>query len=333
MKHKLLTASLLGLGIAVIPAFAADIERGNAQPARPGTVNYIEGSASIDGQTIAPNQVGSVDLEAGQELTTGTGKAEVLLTPGVFLRVADNSSVKLVSPDLTNTQVEIEKGRAGIEVDQLYKQNNLQILDNGVTTRLAKTGYYEFDAASPEVMVFSGKADVELAGGKSKGVKGGHQAALQSDLATVKTTGIQEKRDKDDLFNWSRLRSHYLAEANNEMAPYYAEGYAPGWYWNPYGLGYTFIGAGPFFSPFGWGFYPLGWGWGGGWGGGGWYGGGWGYYGHPYHGHRFVVGNGPHGGTVHSFAGPRPSSGFHGGTAGGFHGGMAGGGFHGGPHR
>jgi hypothetical protein len=312
-----MTISLLGLGLAVTPAFADLPASGTAQPARPGTVNYVEGSVTVDGQAISPKQVGSVDLGEGQELTTGAGRAEILLTPGVFLRVGDNSTVKLLSADLMSTRAEVEKGRAGVEVDELHKENNLQIVDAGVTTRLVKEGYYQFDAGTPEVAVFKGKADVELRDGKSKEVKGNHQAALQNDLTTLKTSGLDDK-DKDGLYNWSRLRSEYLAEANNRVAPYY-EGYAPGWYWNPYGWGYTFIGASPFYSPFGWGFYPMGWGWGGGYYGGGYYGGG--YYGRAYHGHRYAVGSGARAGAVHSFSGMRPSAGFHGGMSGGMRGG------------
>jgi hypothetical protein len=335
MKLKLMTIPVLGLGLSMTPAFADLPAGGNAQPAMPGTVNYVEGSVFVDGQAVSPRQVGTIDLAAGQELTTATGKAEVLLTPGVFLRVDDNSAVRLVSPDLLNTRVEIEKGRAGVEVDQIHKQNNLQIVDAGVTTKLAKEGYYEFDANTPEVQVFKGKADVELRDGKAKEVKSNHQAVLQSDLTTLKTASLDDNKAQDGLYNWSRLRSQYLAEANNQIAPYYA-GYAPGWYWNPWGWGYTFIGAGPFYSPFGWGFYPMGWGWG------GYYGGGWGYYGHPYHGRHLIpragsVRNGPvpsgpvRGGSVHSFSAPRPGS--MGGFSGGMHSSMGGGGFHGSPHR
>jgi hypothetical protein len=330
MKLRLMTISLLGLGLAVAPAFADLPTARTEQPARPGTVNYVEGTVSVDGQAVTPKQVGSVGLEAGQELTTGTGKAEVLLTPGVFLRVDDNSTVKLVSPDLANTQVQVEKGRAGVEVDEIYKENNLQVMDAGVTTRLQKTGYYQFDANSPAVLVFKGKADVELAGGRTKEIKGNHEAALVNDVTSLKSNGIEENRDQDGLYNWSRLRSEYLAEANQQLAPEYGgAGYAPGWYWDPYGFGYTFIGGGPFYSPFGWGFYPLGWGWG------GYYGG---YYGRPYYGgrggeyHRFGTthggtfrGGAVHGGESHSFA-TRPSA----GSFGGFHGGVAHGG---GGHR
>jgi hypothetical protein len=336
MKLNLITVSLLGLGLAVLPAFADQPRETSQQPpaanvpALPGTVNYVEGTASIDGQTISQNQVGSLTLAAGQELSTGSGKAEVLLTPGVFLRVDSNSTVRMVSPTLTKTQVQIEKGRAGVEVDEIYKENNLQIADAGVTTRLEKTGYYEFNASRPDVMVFKGKADVELANGKGKEVKGNHELVLAANgEPSAKTQGIDENRSRDDLYNWSRLRSQYVAEANNEIAGDYAgAGYYPGWYWDPYMFGYTFIGGGPFYSPFGWGFYPLGWGWGGyGWG--GYYGGG--YYGHRYYGRGYGHGY-QRFGTVHdasrSMAAPHVS-----GFSGGFHGGSMGGGFHSGGGR
>jgi hypothetical protein len=311
MRYKSVALSLLGLGLLTAPAFAAE-------PARPGTINYVEGAAYIDGQPVDPKQIGNIALNPGQELTTAKGKAEILLTPGVFLRVDDNSAVKMISPDLTLTQAQIDKGRAGVEVDEIHDQNNLQIIDAGVTTRLKKNGYYEFDAGKPEVMVFKGKADVEVSDSRGKEVKGNHELALDAGnsqaLAKEKPAGFDGNASTDDLANWSRLRSQYLAEANNELAPEYAGyGYYPGWYWDPYGFGYTFIGAGPLYSPWGWGFYPFGWY--GGWGG-GWYGRG--YYGHGYYGHGRV--GVEHDGFAHS-----------GGTR--FHGGMGGGGFHGGGGR
>jgi hypothetical protein len=316
MKSNMMMIALLGFGISGAPALAQPAGPDRANPAQPGTVNYVEGAAYLDGQPLHSKDAGNAALEAGQELRTGQGKAEILLTPGVFLRVDDNSTVKLVSPQLTLTQVELEKGRAGVEVDEIHGQNNLQVIDAGVTTRLDKTGYYEFDADKPMATVFKGMAKTQVGDGKWREIKGHHQLLLTAgangqSLVKEKPADFDIKAP-DDLYQWSSLRSEYLAEANNQIAGGYAEaGYVPGWYWNPYGWGYTFIGAGPFYSPFGWGYYPFGWG---GWYGyGGWYGGR--YRGHaPYH----------HFGDSHGYAG-----GFHGGGVGGFHG-AAGGGFHGG---
>jgi hypothetical protein len=51
---------------------------------------------NIGNQILNAKSVGSVDLEPGQSLSTETGKAEVLLIPGVFLRLGDDSSVKMI---------------------------------------------------------------------------------------------------------------------------------------------------------------------------------------------------------------------------------------------
>jgi hypothetical protein len=314
MKRAFLNA-IVFLGIAVLcsPAFGAN-------PARPGTLNYVEGTAFLNGQQVTDKQVGTADLNEGEELNTTKGKVEILLTPGVYLRVGDNSTVKMISPDLMRTQVELERGQAGVEVDQIYPQNNLDIVDGGVQTRLMKDGFYEFDANQPDLKVFSGKASVEVGDGKYKTIKGNHEFALAAEngkqLAKEKPASFNTSSAKDELYQWSNLRSEYLAQANNQIAGTYAyaSGFVPGWYWNPYGWDYTFIGVDPFFSPFGWGFYGPWWG---------------GVYGPGFYGGRVHVGHpGPWREGLDASAGFH-GEGFHGSSfpSGGFRGG---GGFAGG---
>src|ERR1700720_4154152 len=104
------------LWAAFLPGMGrAQNQNQNSRPAQPGSINYVEGQASIGSQELSSNSVGSIQLQAGQSLNTQAGKVEVLLVPGTFFRVADNSSVKMVSPGLANTAVEIDKGRAMVE--------------------------------------------------------------------------------------------------------------------------------------------------------------------------------------------------------------------------
>ncbi|MFZ0735805.1 MAG: hypothetical protein WAM96_01815 [Candidatus Acidiferrales bacterium] len=84
----------------------------------------------------------------------------ILLTPGVFLRVADNSSVKMVSPDLADTEVMLEKGRADVEVLDIRKENNIRINENDASTKLLNKGLYDFDTDHAQVRVFKGEAEV-----------------------------------------------------------------------------------------------------------------------------------------------------------------------------
>jgi len=262
--------SIASLFLAVIlsaPGFASSAfaTTSDAHSALPGTLNYVEGQANIGSDTLSANSVGSATLENGQSLDTGNGKAEVLLTPGVFLRLDGNSAVQMISSSITNTEVRLDQGRAMVEVDELHDQNHLRVSENGVETQLVKKGVYEFDADRQEVAVFAGKADVQD-GDRTVSVKGGHLLYLGG-KGELKSHGFnKDDYKKSDLYQWSSLRSSYLAEANVDAARVYvANGYygpgwiGPGWYWASGFGGYTFIpGNGILYSPFGWGFYsPL----------------------------------------------------------------------------
>ncbi len=261
--------SIASLFLAVVlfaPGFAASAfaTTSDAHSALPGTLNFVEGQANIGSDTLNANSVGSATLANGQSLETGNGKAEILLTPGVFLRVDGNSAVQMISSSITNTEVRLDQGRAMVEVDELHDQNHLRVSENGVETQLVKKGVYEFDADRQEVAVFDGKADVQD-GDRTVSVKGGHLLYLGG-KGELKSHGFnKDDYKKSDLYQWSSLRSSYLAEANVDAARVYvANGYygpgwvGAGWYWEP-GFGYTYIpGDGILYSPFGWGFYsPL----------------------------------------------------------------------------
>jgi FecR protein len=252
--------------LAVILSAPAWGTKTDAHSALPGTLNYVEGQAAIGALTLDAKSVGTVDLQSGQELTTENGKAEILLTPGVFLRLGENSSAKMISPSLTRTEVDLERGEALVEVAEIHPENDIRIDENSATTRLLKTGVYDFDAARDQVRVFNGRAPVQD-GDRQVTVTGGHEFDLNAS-GKVKTQKFDRKQlEATDLYRWSSLRSSYLAEANVDTARVYvANGwYGPGWmgagwYWDPWFGSYTFMPAnGVLYSPFGWGFYsPLG---------------------------------------------------------------------------
>jgi hypothetical protein len=222
----------------------------------PGTLNYVEGQASIGTRILDTKAIGSAELQPGQSLSTQNGRAEVLLTPGVFARLDDNSTVKMISPSLTDTELAVTQGRVMVEVDQIYKANDLRIAENGVTAKLEKTGLYDFDARHNQIRVFDGQARVRQ-GDRAIKLKGGHELNLNG--GQIKAQKFKKNEYKGDLYRFSRLRSDYLAQASAKAARVYiANGwaYGPGWWWAPWFGGYTFLPAdGILYSPFGWGFY------------------------------------------------------------------------------
>ena len=284
---------------------------------RPGAVNYVEGSVTLNGRILSPQAVGSTEVAPGQTLQTGQGKAEMLLIPGVFMRLDADSSLQMVSPGLADTEVRLVSGRAMVEVDQIEKENHLVIVDNEVNTTIQKKGLYEFQASPANVSVYDGKAVVQI-DDRNIDVDKGKQLAL---TAGVRKAQKFDTEHRDQLYAWSKLRSGYMAEANAASAQtiivdnpgWY---YGTGWYWNPWFDSWAFVpGAGYLYSPFGFGFYSPGFA----------------YYGGPFYG-GFYRGYYPHrgfrgAGRVGGFrASPGPA--FRG--SGGFHSGGFGGGFHGG---
>src|SRR6185437_8336697 len=239
----------------------------------PGTVNYVEGQVALNGEGLTAKSAGTALLDVNQVLDTGQGKAEILLTPGVFLRLGDNSELKMISPSLADTKVQLVKGSAMLEVAEWLKENNLVVANNGATTTIEKNGLYAFNADQPSVSVLDGKA-VVAEGDEHTSVKKDHQVLLNSGQRLKSTKFDKDAMESDSLYRWSKLRSQYLAQANVETArTVVVDGgfYGAGWYWNPYWNFYSFLpGSGILYSPFGWGFYspayiwraPIGYGFG-----------------------------------------------------------------------
>ena len=320
---KLLLA--LAAGVLAAPVWAV-------APGRPGTVNYVEGNVTLQGAILNSHSIGSAEVGPGQVLQTQQGRAEILLTPGVFFRVGDNSQVRMVSPDLVGTRVELLRGTATVEAAELLKGTNVQVAVKDARITVTKPGLYEFTSDPPQVRVYDGKADVSLNDTHVDAGKG-REVLLYGRLHATKFDRNQE----DSLYAWSRVRSESLAEASvssarsyvagvNSPAVWYGAGwYGSGWYWNPGWDMYSFIpGDGVWLSPFGWGFYAPSYLW---------------YapvYRGFYHGGRHRIWPAGHAGAVRPgfrssgmAASPRSFGAFHGG--GGFHGGgFHGGGFHGG---
>lgn len=324
-------ASVFLAGLLVVPAFGAPNipNMGTRAPAQIGAINYIEGQATLNGQPLNQSSIGTA-MQPGETLETQAGKAEVLLTPGVFLRLNDGSAVQMNANGLANTVVTITKGLAMVEADDVQAANNIVINIGGMPVKLAKRGLYEFDGTAGQVRVFEGQAELTN-GKKTVNIDAGHELALNQ--PKLKTQGFDKKAyENTDFYRWTTLRASYLAEANASSARMYVNGgpgwYGPDWYWNPWFSAYTWIpGDGIFWGPFGFGFFspwfvgyaPLYYGYG---------------FGYGYH----VFGPGYRAPSVvaaRAFAAPA-ARGFAGGAyrggyaGGGFHGGYAGGGFHGG---
>jgi len=249
------------LALLATAAFAL----GDTNSPPPGTLNYVEGQVSVQGQVQTQKSVGSTYLEPNQDLDTGNGHAEMLLTPGVYLRLGDNSDVKMISPGLADTQVQLMKGSAMLEVDELFKENNMSVVVDGATTRIEKNGLYDFTASPASVKVLDGKA-VTYEGDQHVNLKKGHEVLLAESQPFTAQKIDKAQVESDPLYRWSDLRSEYAANSNVQEANAlwgYGGWWGPGWYWDPFWMDFAFMpGWGLGWGPFGWPFFSpwaVGW--------------------------------------------------------------------------
>ncbi len=247
------------IAVCAASGFAQDVIS-----AKSGLVHYIEGDVNVSGTPVADKNGTFTDIKKDGDLTTALGRAEVLLTPGVFLRVSEQSSVKMLNTALADTRVELVSGNAMIESDTPMKDNLVTVFYKDYATTFPKHGLYEFQSNPPQLKVYSGEA-VVTAGGQSVTVREGRLLSFTAALAQERF----DPKQGDSLYRWSKMRSEYISVANvsaarSAQSTGYGSGFLSGlsrsgfgnWFYNPsYGM-YTYLPyAGTYYSPFGFSFF------------------------------------------------------------------------------
>src|SRR5215469_9176596 len=156
-------ATMLGRTVFALGLFSCSIWAQSVISAHSGVIQLTEGTVQLDGNAIqSPAKLGEFqDVKNGQTLVTKDGDAEVLLTPGVFLRLAENSSFKMVSNKLADTRVEVLSGTAMLQVGELLPDNAITVVFHNSDVTLSKRGLYRFDSEpSARLRIYEGDARV-----------------------------------------------------------------------------------------------------------------------------------------------------------------------------
>lgn len=182
-----------------------------------GVVHYFEGAVYLNDQPIQPHLGRFLSVPQGGELRTEEGRAEVLLTPGVFLRMDRNSSIRMVSTSLEDSRVELLAGSAMVESAEPALGTAVALTYGDWEVRFPERGVYRVDAATSDparVWVREGEAEVtSQAAGNPVTVTRGMDMPLSA--ALVPEQSFDEPRDA--LNNWSRGRADSIS-ADNQIA-------------------------------------------------------------------------------------------------------------------
>ena len=101
-----------------------------------GLVNHVQGTANVAEMEMA---------RPGRPISTAAnGYVEVLLTPGSFLRIGENSAVVLDGVDLESVSLHLVQGPAVIEVIDINKNHPIRVTTGKLTTDIVAAGIYKF---------------------------------------------------------------------------------------------------------------------------------------------------------------------------------------------
>jgi len=216
---------LLIAGVATVFA-QKEASRGQSRDrfvisARAGGVNAVTGKTGVHskGSTIWEELTIKDNLEGGDVVKTGLdGRVEILLNPGSYMRVGENSEFELTSNSLDNLEVRLISGTAIVEATGA---EDTELLIN-ITTPHAKMaivrrGLYRVNVVPgdlTEVIVRKGR--LQLSDPDAK-IKAGKKLIFSGNSYSVAALTDAEKKELDSLELWSKGRAEVVAKANQQL--------------------------------------------------------------------------------------------------------------------
>jgi hypothetical protein len=181
----------------------------SAISARSGLIQLTVGSVYLQDKPVHKTVTNMLQVKQSEVLRTGPdGYAEVLLTPGVFLRLGNSTSFRMDSDALAHTHLTMLAGSAMLECDELLPDNNVSFDVGNKPVELRKKGLYRLEASPAAVATIQG--ELFVAGNVGTTVKKGR--LLQFDSAVPEPVKFHNDKN-DELYTFSKARSEDSAYA------------------------------------------------------------------------------------------------------------------------
>jgi hypothetical protein len=181
---------------------------------RAGLVHFFEGNVYIAGKPLEARLGKFASIPEGADLRTEDGRAEVLLTPGVFLRVGKNSAIRMIATSLADARVEMLEGSAIVDSQEQNPGTSATLIYKGWTMHQAPKGLYRVDCAPPRVTAREGRLEIAAADGTPVKLEQGMELSFAAESTPEKAaTGLS-----DALTTWADGRAESISTDNTIAA-------------------------------------------------------------------------------------------------------------------
>ena len=208
---RMVALSTLALASAAgIPVLAQSVVSTHS-----GLVYFFVGSVYLGDEHLEQKFGRFPDIGEGRELRTALGRAEVLLTPGVFLRLDENSSVRMLATAFPDTRVELLTGSAILEVTEISPGTSVKLIYKNWQMHVPQEGTYRIDSAPPRIRPYKGEVKVAIdAKTDVVAVREGEVLPLAEVLVPEASAGF----GNDDFKFWAMSRSQAISADNTVAA-------------------------------------------------------------------------------------------------------------------
>jgi hypothetical protein len=204
------------LVLAIVPALAVLADGQSVISTHAGVIHFFEGAVYLGDQPLESHLGKFPTLPQGGELSTEKGRAEVLLTPGVFLRIGEQTKIRMIANQLSDTRVELLSGSAVVDSAEPASGTSVKLLYKNWSAHFLEQGVYRINSDPPHIWVLHGKA--EVSGGKpGDGVllSRGMDVAFAPTLAPSQSP--ERDHPRDGLSQWDDGRRQSIS-ADNAIA-------------------------------------------------------------------------------------------------------------------
>ena len=179
----------------------------------PGSINRIEGLALLDGKPLVDGRAALALIRKSSTIVTAAAYAEVLLDPGMFLRIGPNTAARFVTIESGNIRIQLDRGEVLLDA-AAAPRGAVSISFNRVTVRALESGLYEMDADHLRSQIYAGRAEVRYAAGVLQLRKREQVNYLNNALSVQRF----ETDRVDALYVWSARVAEYEAVASYGVA-------------------------------------------------------------------------------------------------------------------
>jgi hypothetical protein len=160
-------------------------------------------------------------IRAGASLrTTGNSRAELLLSPGTYLRVAEDSEIEVMGTTYRDMRFRVVRGTVIIESASFNpKIHSLTLSTPSGELRMGTRGLYRLDVVSGQesaVSIYKGRVLWTGAQGRRAQLKSGRRWLLGNSSPSLKprSVSLDKNHRKDPLNLWSKRRARQLVQVN-----------------------------------------------------------------------------------------------------------------------